>query len=145
MLTDFVIQFFSEQPRRERAVFGLLTGKQTISILYAALIHQQLQWLHLYPSLSKEAFSAAITTLKVQRMLRETETGLILTEKGQHLKQAAVTQLPFPTHYQPWMNLPVFAPRFFLGVQVLSEASYANRAYQPISVNWATQQVVKQW
>ena len=32
-----------------------------------------------------------------------------------------------------------------LGVQVLSEASYANRAYQPISVNWATQQVVKQW
>jgi uncharacterized protein YpbB len=145
LLTDFVIQFFSEQPRRERAVFGLLTGKQTISILYAALIHQQLQWLHLYPSLSKEAFSAAITTLKVQRMLRETETGLILTEKGQHLKQAAVTQLPLPTHYQPWMNLPVFAPRFFLGVQVLSEASYANRAYQPISVNWATQQVVKQW
>ena len=61
----------------------------------------------------KEAFSAAITTLKVQRVLRETETGLILTEKGQHLKQAAVTQLPLPTHYQPWMNLPVFAPRFF--------------------------------
>ena len=69
LLTDLAIQFFDTQPRRERAVFGLLAGKKTISNLYAALTHQQLQWLQLYPSLSKELFLQAVAQLKMHGQL----------------------------------------------------------------------------
>lgn len=145
MLPDLVIQFFNTQPRRERSVFGLLTGKQTISILYAALSHHQLQWLHLYPGLSKEAFLAAVTRLKAQKYLAATETGLVLTEAGQKRQIQAAQMVSLPGHYQPWMRVDKFAPRFFLAVQVLSEASYHSQAYRPISTDWATQQAVKRW
>ncbi|KMO47853.1 hypothetical protein PY97_09465 [Lacticaseibacillus rhamnosus] len=145
MLTDLAIQFFDTQPRRERAVFGLLAGKKTISNLYAALTHQQLQWLQLYPSLSKELFLQAVAQLKMHGQLTTTETGLVLTAKGQQFQRQAAKRVPLPTYYQPWMHLAKFAPRFFLAIQVLSEASYHSQAYRPISTDWANQQAVKRW
>jgi len=122
-------------------LWGLLTNKKTISNLYAALQHQQLSRLHLYPTLSRENFQASIQRLKQAQLIAVTDEGAIITPAGRKQQQADF----LPQDYRPWMNLVQFEPRLYLGVQVLSEASFANRKYQPVITDYATQQQVKQW
>lgn len=138
MLDDFLLQFFDEKPRRATALYLLLTGKKTLSVLFAALEHHQLQWLQLYPTLSRADFQAAIARLQADHKLEQTETGLVLTEvtsQTDHLPRA----------YQPWMGVHTFTPKFHLAVQMLSEASFHNRKYRPVTQDWAIQQQLRQW
>ncbi|WP_054661807.1 hypothetical protein [Lacticaseibacillus camelliae] len=98
MLTDFVVQLFDEQPRRETAAYMLLNGKKTLSVLFAALQHGQLQWLQLYPTLGRADFQAAVKQLVNAHALTHTETGLVLTDPAAKMQAAA--RVPLPTHYQ---------------------------------------------
>ncbi|WP_338216074.1 hypothetical protein [Lacticaseibacillus salsurivasis] len=141
MLEDFMIQFFSDQPRRGPAVYLLLTGKKTLSILFSALQHHQLQWLQLYPTLARTDFQAALNTLIAQKRLVETDAGLVL---GADSLDSA-NKVPLPEAYQPWMGLAEFERRLLLAVQVVSEASFDNRRYRPAVAEWATQQAVRDW
>ncbi|WP_179395366.1 hypothetical protein [Lacticaseibacillus absianus] len=143
MLEDLVIQFFSAKPRREIAVYLLLVGKKTLSNLYAALEHAQLQWLQLYPTLAREDFQAAVERLVRAGALTRTETGLILNQP--EAKQRAAARLPLPAHYAAQLDVQGFEQRLLLGVQVVSEARYHARAYRPVSSDWATQQAIRRW
>ncbi|KRM72597.1 helix-turn-helix domain-containing protein [Lacticaseibacillus brantae] len=140
-MDDLVLNFFDDLPWRPLSLWGLLTNKKTISNLYAALQHHQLSRLQLYPTLSRENFQATIQQLEHSGLIEVADAGAIRTSAGKKRQQAHF----LPSHYQPWMNLFQFEPRLYLGVQVLSEASYANRKYQPVIGDYATQQQVKQW
>ena len=138
VLADFLLQFFDDQPRRATSLYLLLTGKKTLSVLFAALEHQQLQWLHLYPTLSRPDFQAAIARLQAAHHLEKTDLGMIL---GGPKAQPA----NLPTAYQPWMGVHTFSPKFHLAVQMLSEASFHNARYRPVTQDWAIQQQLRQW
>lgn len=139
MLDDFLLQFFDDQPRRATSLYLLLTGKKTLSVLFAALEHQQLQWLHLYPTLSRPDFQAAIDRLLAAHYLEKTETGLVCAEP------VAPSAISLPTAYQPWMGVHTFSPKFHLAVQMLSEASFHNARYRPVTQDWAIQQQLRHW
>ena len=143
MLDDLLIQFFDAQARRETSVYLLLNGKKTLSILYAAMVHHQLQWLQLYPTLERENYQAAITRLRAQGLLVATDAGLVLADDA--AQKAAAKRVPLPSHYHPDLAVHEFAPRLQLAVQVLSEASYHERHYRPIVQDWAVQQAVRRW
>ncbi|MFD1486259.1 helix-turn-helix domain-containing protein [Lacticaseibacillus baoqingensis] len=143
MLDDLLIQFFDLQPRRPTAVYLLLTGKKTLSILFAAMQHHQLQWLQLYPTLARADFQAAIARLQAAQALQEQGPGLVLEDAA--LQAAAKKRLPLPTAYRPEFGVASFAARFYLAVQVLSEASFGQKAYRPLTNDWATQQAVRTW
>ncbi|KRO18285.1 helix-turn-helix domain-containing protein [Lacticaseibacillus saniviri] len=143
MLPEFIIQFFEDQPRRPLAVHGLLTGKKTISNLFAALLHQQLDALLLYPTLDRDQFQAAIKQLTQKKLLEATDQGLVLTDHGEAFASRHRDLLP--SHYQPALMPHQFLPRFFLGVQVLSEGSYHHSAYEPTTNDFAVQQAIKRW
>lgn len=143
MLTDFVVQLFDEQPRRETAAYMLLNGKKTLSVLFAALQHGQLQWLQLYPTLGRADFQAAVKQLVNAHALTNTGTGLVLTHPA--AKMQAAGRVPLPTHYQPWMGVREFEQRLLLAVQAVSEAAYHNNQYQPAVRDWGVQQFVRRW
>ena len=143
MLTDFVVQLFDDQPRRETAVYMLLNGKKTLSVLFAALQHGQLQWLQLYPTLARKDFQAAIKQLVASGALTSTATGLVLVDP--QAKAAAAKRVELPTHFEPWMGVREFELRLLLGVQAVSEAPYHNSHYQPAVRDWAVQQYVRRW
>ncbi|MCI1985951.1 MAG: helix-turn-helix domain-containing protein [Lactobacillus sp.] len=143
MLDDLLIQFFNAQPRRLAAVYLLLTGKRTLSVLYAAMQHQQLQWLQVYPTLDRADYQAAVTRLQKQGYLQETATGWVLADTA--AQQAAAARLPLPHAYHAELGVHDFSARFFLAVQVLSEASYGQKAYRPLTNDWVVQQAVRAW
>ncbi|WP_225047292.1 hypothetical protein [Lacticaseibacillus kribbianus] len=143
MLDELIVQFFSATPRRPTAVYFLLTGKKTISILFAALQHHQLQWLQLYPTLRRGDFQAAVARLTQAKTLVETEDGLVLAQPEAAAAAAAV--LPRPAHYRADWDLDGFARRLVLAVQAVSEARFENRRYRPAVDDWATQQAVRRW
>ena len=143
MLDDFLLQFFDAKPRRELALYLLLTGKKTVSVLFAALEHHQLQWLQLYPTLPRADFQAAIGRLQATHALEQTDTGLILIDPA--AKKSAQQRVSLPTAYQPWMGVHAFGPRFHLAVQMLSEASFHNARYRPVTQDWAIQQSLRRW
>lgn len=143
MLTDLVVQLFDDRPRRETAVYMLLNGKKTLSVLFAALQHDQLQWLQLYPTLAREDFQAAVAELVKAGTLQQSGAELTLADPA--AKTAAAKRLPLPVHYQPWMGLAGFEQRLLLGVQAVSEASFHENQYRPAVRDWATQQAVRRW
>ncbi|MFD1392078.1 hypothetical protein ACFQ3L_00545 [Lacticaseibacillus jixianensis] len=143
MLTDFVVQLFDDQPRRETAVYMLLNGKKTLSVLFAALQHGQLQWLQLYPTLAREDFQAAVAQLIQAGALRQADKGLVLADPAAQAR--AAVKVPLPVHYQPWMGLAGFEQRFLLAVQAVSEASYHEARYRPAVRDWGVQQAIRRW
>ncbi|WP_461224076.1 YpbB family protein [Lacticaseibacillus suihuaensis] len=143
MLDALIIQFFSATPRRPTAVYLLLIGKKTISVLFAALQHDQLQWLQLYPTLARTDFQAAVARLVAQGALQKTDSGLVLAQPA--VQQAAQRELPLPAHYRADWDLEGFGRRLVLAVQAVSEARFGNRRYRPAADDWATQQAVRRW
>ncbi|WP_461213098.1 helix-turn-helix domain-containing protein [Lacticaseibacillus sp. GG6-2] len=143
MLDDLLIQFFDAQARRETSVYLLLIGKKTLSILYAALSHHQLQWLQLYPTLQRADYQAAIARLVAEGALKAGANGLVLADEA--AKAAAAQRVPLPEHYRPDLAVHDSVPKFQLAVQVLSEASYHERRYRPVVQDWAVQQAVRRW
>ncbi|WP_125703286.1 hypothetical protein [Lacticaseibacillus daqingensis] len=143
MLDDLVIQFFSLHPRREVAVYLLLTGKKTLSTLYSALQHNQLQWLQLLPDLGRDEYQAAVARLVAQRAVARQASGIVLTDPA---RQAEARQrVPLPQAFRAEWGASAFDQRLSLAVQVLSEAQFKNRRYQPVTNDWHTQQRVRQW
>lgn len=143
MLSDLLIQLFDDQPRRPTSLYLLLNGKKTLSILYAAMQHDQLQWLQLYPTLSRDDYQAAIAKLHAQHALKSTPVGDLLADPA--AQRAAALRVPLPHHYQPALGVHDFWLLFQLAVQVLSEASYHERRYRPVSQDWAQQRRIRQW
>lgn len=143
MLTELLLQFFDDQPRRKASIYSLLTGKKTISTLYAAMLHHQLQWLQFYPTLAREDFQAALAKLLAQEKIHQTSLGLVLADPA--AKAKAAEDLPLPTAFRPNFDLAQFAPKFYLAVQVVSEALAGERRYRPITSDWQTQQAIRRW
>ncbi|KRK73388.1 hypothetical protein [Lacticaseibacillus nasuensis] len=133
---EIIIALFDNRPRRPASVYNLLVGKKTLSTLYAALLHDQLQWVGLLPDLARSEFDDVIAAATRQGDLVTHQTGLTAT------RASTVT---LPASYQPWMDIDGFAGRFYLAVQSLSEASFSNRQYRPVTPDWATQAWVRQW
>lgn len=143
-LTDLIIQFFDDVPRRPTSLFGLLSGKKTLSILYAALLHDQLQWLGLLPGLARAEFDAVVSHALATGLLQTTTAGAVRVAPAATVT-AAAARVPLPTAYQPQLGVSEFAPRFYLAVQVLSEASFGDNHYRPVTDDWPTQQWVRGW
>lgn len=143
-LTDLIIQFFDDEPRRPTSLFGLLSGKKTLSILYAALLHDQLQWLGLLPGLARPEFDAVVSRALATGLLQTTAAGAVRVAPAATVT-AAATRVPLPTAFQPQLGVAEFAARFYLAVQVLSEASFGDNHYRPLTDDWPTQQWVRGW
>ncbi|WP_390404517.1 helix-turn-helix domain-containing protein [Lacticaseibacillus jixiensis] len=143
MLDDLIVQLFDQQPRTEISVYMLLTGKKTQSVLFAALQHDQLKWLQLYPTLSRSDYQAAIKRLEQAQVLKRDGNNLSL--RNLDAQQAAAKRLALPAHYAPWMDLAPFWLKLQLAIQSLSEYTYHNRFYRPVTPDWPSQQAVRQW
>ncbi|MFD1428851.1 helix-turn-helix domain-containing protein [Lacticaseibacillus mingshuiensis] len=143
MLTALLLQLFGDDPRRETGVYLLLTGKRTVSVLYAGLRAHILQWLLLYPTLARADYQAAIAQLIRAGALVKTDSGLIVTDKNAQVRAAQVIQLP--AAYRPWMGMTAFDQRLTLAVQAVSENGAGVRHYRPAVSDWGVQQQVRRW
>ncbi|MFD1433164.1 helix-turn-helix domain-containing protein [Lacticaseibacillus yichunensis] len=143
MLTALLLQLFGDDPRRETGVYLLLTGKRTVSVLYAGMRAHILQWLLLYPTLARTDYQAAIAQLIRAGVLAKTDSGLILTDKNAQVRAAQAIQLP--DAYRPWMGLTAFDQRLTLAVQAVSENGAGVHHYRPAVSDWGVQQQVRRW
>ncbi len=145
MLADYLIQFFGPEPRRPLSVLGLLTGKKTISTLYAALQTEQLQWLALMPQLRRDDFLTSVAQMRRHGWLELVDKDVRLTAAGTRQRELVSTTHPLPRHYDFRLNPSGLSTRLFLAVQVISEATFANNTYVPVVADWSVQHWVKSW
>ncbi|WP_156321811.1 helix-turn-helix domain-containing protein [Lacticaseibacillus thailandensis] len=127
------------------SVLSLLTGKKTISTLYAALVSNQLQWLNLMPTLRRDDFLRSVARLQAAGWLRAVGPDVEITVTGARQQVASAHHHPLPSHYDFRLNVTEFADRLFLAVQVVSEASFDNNTYVPVSSEWSVQRAIKRW
>lgn len=149
MTPEFLLMCFDmKQPRRQRVIFGLLTNHLTVSTTFNGLVYQLLALINFQPQLTKEKYDIAIQQLIEQKAIKEVEPGVFIeTFEGSKMLEEA--QLD---HYYPEIfinsgesNLMDFRELFLLANQVVSENSFQNHKYYPVSNNLILRGFVKQW
>lgn len=144
-LDAVLLQLLDDQPQRPLGLWGILTGRKTASIMFAGLEHSQLQYFGLLPDLTKPEYLAAVRRLQQDRLLNQAEQKVWRSAAGRaRCADMAALQNALKA-YAPSFGVTQFDPRFFLAVQVVSEASYQQRRYAPISADWQVQQYVRRW
>ncbi|WP_196246195.1 helix-turn-helix domain-containing protein [Lacticaseibacillus zhaodongensis] len=144
-LDDILLLLLDDQPQRPLGLWGVITGRKTASIMFAGLQHQQLHYFGLLAGLSKPDYLAAVQRLLTAKLLQQTDEQVWRTATGRARCAQLHGMAATLASYDPELNVQQFAPRFFLAVQVLSEASYQQRQYVPLSADWQVQQYVRRW
>lgn len=149
MTPEFLLMCFdTQQPRRQRVIFGLLTNHLTVSTAFNGLAYQLLALINLHPQLTKEQYDQMLRQLVEQNAIQEIEPGMFLkTEQGSIIFQQAKL-----LHYYPecfiqsgHANIIDFRNAFLLANQVISEHSFKNKKYYPVLNNLILRDLVKQW
>ncbi|BAP85685.1 hypothetical protein LOOC260_111460 [Paucilactobacillus hokkaidonensis JCM 18461] len=145
---DYLIMFLSaKQPRRLRVIENILHNKRTVTTLFWGMRYHILPWLGSNKQLTRINFDAAIDKLVGAGLANVSQNQVLLTNTG---KQA---QLDFErSHYQPQFlqfyllgDLTKIERRVLLAGQVLSEYSYHNKKYAPLSFDEGELLAVKRW
>jgi uncharacterized protein YpbB len=148
MDTNLVIIFLSsKQPRRLTLIKNLLMGKKTVSTWFWAMRYDLLQYSGLFKN--KPLFNDEdIRYLVSHEYIILTDTKrYILTKKGQQKKDSFLESgyiLENASKYYEY-DVVTFKRRFLLLAQVISEYSYKNNSYYPITGDLQTEYLIKKW
>jgi len=149
MTPEFLLMCFDmKQPRRQRVIFGLLTNHLTVSTSFNGLAYQLFALINFQPQLTKEQYDLLIQKLIKQNALQEVEPGMFIkTDQGQKILEEAQLDHYYPRFflYSGETNLFEFREMFLLANQAVSEYSFQNNKYYPISNRLKLRGLVKQW
>lgn len=149
MNPHFLLELFSaQQPRRSRIIYAVLKNEMTVSAEYWALRYNILRFARVLPELTKKQFDQFIKQLVKQGALKEVDEGIyIRTSTGDdllvtyHREHYQLRYMDVFVNY----NVANFAQVMLLTNQVISEWSYANKAYYPMQINQQQMAYVKMW
>ena len=145
-LSALLLHIVQEKPQRIVALHGLLTGRQTASILFAGLENDQLNLFDLLPKLNRETFEHAVQALADDGLLLRDDKHMQRTAAGTAaMNQADPYHLDRMRFVRAGSDARAFGDHFYLAVQVLSEASFQDKHYRPITADARVQWRVKQW
>lgn len=147
-MLDYLLMLLSaKQLRRIRVVENILHNRRTVTTLFWGMRYQILPWLGSDRQLQRNTFDAAINQLVATRLAQIDQSQILLTDAGSQAKAKFEQQ-----HYQPEFqrfyllaDLDKVEQRLLLAGQVLSEYSYHNKNYAPLSFDEDDLQTVKQW
>lgn len=146
----FILSLFDKNEGLKAAqTFHILQGKRTGSTLFQALRNQTLSYFALFPQLERPAFDQRIKLSAQKGALAEKEDGWFqLTELG----HSWVNHYFDSTGYPDQINQSLYGffdldfwEKIQLLTQVLSEKSYFNKAYVPMTQSLPQQFWVKKW
>lgn len=146
---DNLLRFFNEhQPRRIRVIENTLKNRRTVSTLFWAKQYGLLNWTGAYRSLERKEFDHSIKRLVKDNLIRLDSAGQALLTTSGVLKQEELVDEEYQPYFFDWYwlaNTRRIEQRLLLGIQVVSELTYHNRYYAPLTNEYHEQQVVKHW
>lgn len=142
---QLLLQAVGETPRRTLALHGLLQGRQTASILFSGLEVCDLGLFHLMPGLSRQDFLTLTESLVRKGYLGQDDKRLWRTPAGSVAAKENALGYERIRHLRIDRDAKMFGRLFMFAVQVLSEASFDNRRYRPLTADTRTQRSVRQW
>lgn len=147
-MNTYLLRLFSyHQPRRVRVIENVLTNHRTVANLFWAQQYGLLEWLGARRQVNRDQLDFELQALQSAGLVEfVSESEVKLTVKGVSFQE---NQPPaYEPHFYSWYwlaNTNQVFQRFLLGFQVVSEFTYHNRRYVPLSVPFAEQQEVKRW
>lgn len=140
---------FALEPRRYKAIYYSLQGKQTISNLFASHEYGLLDQFHLYPKLKWNDYQAALSQLEKEKLviIDQTRAEAKLTSAGLVRQTGLLAQGFWLTAYRYWQMGPAEEQweRLLLAVQVVSNYQHQIVHYQPLTEHLLIQRQVKAW
>lgn len=146
----FILNLFDKKTGLKAAqTFHILQGKRTGSTLFQALRNQTLTYYGLFPQMERTAFDAVIQKSTQTGALIEKEEGwFYLTESGRSWIRRYFDSTGCPDQIDQslygFFDLD-FWEKIQLLTQVLSEKSYLNTVYVPMTQSLPQQYWVKKW
>lgn len=144
-LSALLLHIVTEQPQRIIALHGLLSGRQTASILFAGLENKQLALFDLLPRLDRAVFESTVHQLADAGDLALDDKLMRRTAAGTQALGADKHHLDRLSFVRADADAIAFGNHFYLAVQVLSEASFNDNRYRPLTADARVQWRVKQW
>ena len=149
MQATILLVTFADQPRRYKAIFYLLQGKQTISNLFAGQEYDLLNQFHLYPNLKWSDYQASLRELAQAGLVTlDSKQALVtLTAAGQTAREQLLARDFWPRAYDYWRMGAALTQwtRLLLAVQVVSNLDHQIKHYQPLTESINVQGHVKRW
>lgn len=147
METYLITLLSNQQPRRQRVIENILMNRRTLTTLFWGSRYGILSWLGSNRQLERGHFDALLKQMKQDGLIEIENQFILLTKQGQVCKQQFSEQHYVPKHEQQYLkyNLSAGWPRLLLAGQVVSEFSYENIKYAPISFEDHELRYVKQW
>lgn len=146
---ELLLATFATIPRRYKAIFYGLAGKQTVSNLLALREYELLSYFHLYPKLSQTKFQAQLVQLQQAGWLDldQSAATAVLTDSGAQLLKEQKLATAWPQAYDYWQfgDWQLQWQRLLLGVQVVSNRWHQVTQYQPLTESFQVQQELRNW
>lgn len=147
MDTYLITLLSDQQPRRMRVIENILTNRHTVTTLFWGLRYGILNWLGSDRQLVRADFDGQLRQMQDDGLLQLDNQFILLTSQGKAVQAQFLSR-----HYQPrftsdYLNYQVNAawPRLMFASQVISEFSYENAKYAPISFEDHELRYVKRW
>lgn len=146
---QLLLAVFATTPRRYKAIFYGLAGKQTVSNLLALRDYGLLNYFHLYPKLSQQEFQVQLVSLQQAGWLQldQTDATAVLTSAGELICQQNNLARQWPQAYDYWQfgDWQLQWQRLLLGVQVVSNRWHQVQQYQPLTESYQVQRELRIW
>lgn len=145
----FILNLFRHGRKcRASTAYFVLVGKKTNSVLTYAACYHLFSYYHLLPHLKKEDYWQVIDQLVKEGKVVYTDPWIQLTEKGrEELEKTPVLLKGCFGKYDQWLFS--LQRRWLFIQQILSEYSYKNQRYLPLTKNYTekkeVKKVIQQW
>ncbi|KAF0505788.1 helix-turn-helix domain-containing protein [Pediococcus pentosaceus] len=142
MIPEDVLAFFDlKQGRRPKAILNVLVGKMTVSALFWGLEYDILEYLNFWKTIDTTSFLENVDRAVEGGFLAKKDELIYLTEAGQQKQFSCTTPAPFikKVRLDEAINL------LLLANQVISEFSFKNNRYIPVSDNLRINVILKNW
>ncbi|WP_444964664.1 helix-turn-helix domain-containing protein [Pediococcus pentosaceus] len=142
MIPEDVLAFFDlKQGRRPKAILNVLVGKMTVSALFWGLEYDILEYLNFWKTVDTTSFLENVDRAVEGGFLAKKDELIYLTEAGQQKQFSCTTPTPFIKK----VRLDEAIDLLLLANQVISEFSFKNNRYIPVSDNLRINVILKNW
>lgn len=135
------------QERTISAIYHLLKGKRSSQTIQDGIMFQVSNFFGLFPTLSRQTFMNSIEYLEKTTFIVQIEQNqYLLTEVGEKELSEQLKKTPIPSSLNGWAyseETALFWNRFALLVQTISNLSYDNKNFIPLSQQFNVLQYVK--
>lgn len=147
IVTYLITLLSAKQSRRIRVIENILHNKRTVTTLFWGMRYQILPWLGSMRQLERADFDAQLSQLVAAGLANISQNQVLLSSAGYQ------AQLQFWQHHQRPQFLKFYLlgdidkmeKRVLLAGQVLSEYSFQNKKYAPLSFDGDELRAVKLW